>query len=54
MKLSKGSGWNEEQAKNSEVSLEQDAAKRLGAGIGSKLTIDIQGIPVSAKVTSIR
>jgi len=49
-----GKWWNEEQAKNSEVSLEQDAAKRLGAGIGSKLTIDIQGIPVSAKVTSIR
>ena len=49
-----GKWWNEEQAKNAEVSLEQDAAKRLGARIGSKLTIDIQGIPVSAKVTSIR
>ncbi|MDP7058505.1 MAG: ABC transporter permease, partial [Nitrospinaceae bacterium] len=49
-----GKWWNEEQAKNAEVSLEQDAAKRLGARIGSKLTIDIQGIPISAKVTSIR
>ena len=49
-----GKWWNEEQAKNAEVSLEQDAAKRLGARIGSKLTINIQGIPVSAKVTSIR
>jgi len=49
-----GKWWNEEQAKKAEVSLEQDAAKRLGARIGSKLTIDIQGIPVSAKVTSIR
>ena len=49
-----GQWWNKERGKNAEVSLEQDAAKRLGANIGSQLTIDIQGIPVSAKVTSIR
>ena len=49
-----GQWWNEERAKNAEVSLEQDAAKRLNAKIGSQLTIEIQGIPVSAKVTSIR
>ena len=50
----KGQWWNKERGKNAEVSLEQDAAKRLGANIGSQLTIDIQGIPVSAEVTSIR
>jgi putative ABC transport system permease protein len=49
-----GQWWDEERAKNAEVSLEQDAAKRLNAKIGSQLTIEIQGIPVSAKVTSIR
>ncbi len=49
-----GQWWDQERAKNSEVSLEQDAAKRLNAKIGSQLTIEIQGIPVSAKVTSIR
>jgi putative ABC transport system permease protein len=49
-----GQWWDEERAKNAEVSLEQDAAKRLDAKIGSQLTIEIQGIPVSAKVTSIR
>ncbi|MAR68892.1 MAG: ABC transporter permease [Nitrospina sp.] len=49
-----GQWWNKERGKNAEVSLEQDAAKRLGANIGSQLTIDIQGIPVSAEVTSIR
>jgi putative ABC transport system permease protein len=49
-----GQWWNEKRAKNTEVSLEQDAAKRLGAKIGSQLTIEIQGIPVSATVTSIR
>ncbi|MAR70466.1 MAG: ABC transporter permease [Nitrospina sp.] len=49
-----GQWWNKERGKNAEVSLEQDAAKRLGANIGSQVTIDIQGIPVSAEVTSIR
>jgi putative ABC transport system permease protein len=49
-----GEWWDEARAKNAEVSLEQDAAKRLNAKIGSQLTIDIQGIPVSARVTSIR
>lgn len=49
-----GEWWDEARAKNAEVSLEQDAAKRLNAKIGSQLTIDIQGISVSARVTSIR
>ncbi len=53
-KIVEGQWWDKGRAKNAEVSLEQDAAKRLGANIGSKLTIDIQGIPVSAEVTSIR
>ncbi len=47
-----GKWWDE--GKNAEVSLEEDAAKRLGAKIGSQLTIDIQGIPITATVTSIR
>jgi putative ABC transport system permease protein len=49
-----GEWWNEARSKKAEVSLEQDAAKRLNAKIGSQLTIDIQGILVSATVTSIR
>ena len=49
-----GEWWDETRAQNAEVSLEQDAAKRLNATIGTRLTIDIQGIPVSATVTSIR
>ncbi len=49
-----GEWWDKTRAKNAEVSLEEDAAQRLNAKIGSQLTIDIQGIPVSAKVTSIR
>jgi putative ABC transport system permease protein len=49
-----GKWWNEGPAKIAEVSLEQDAAKRLNAKVGSQLTLDIQGILVSATVTSIR
>jgi putative ABC transport system permease protein len=49
-----GKWWDEARAKNAEVSLEQDAAKRLNAKIGSELSIDIHGIPVTATVTSIR
>lgn len=49
-----GEWWDETRARNAEVSLEQDAAKRLNAKIGSQLTIDIQGILVNATVTSFR
>ena len=34
--------------------VEEDAAERLGAKIGSQLTMDIQGIKITAPVTSIR
>ena len=50
----KGRWWNKEEVQLSQVSLEEDAARRLGANLGSKLTVDIQGIPVTAEVTSIR
>ena len=49
-----GQWWTPEEAGTPQVSLEEDAAKRLGAKIGSTLVMDIQGIPVSAPVTSIR
>jgi len=37
-----------------EVSIEQDFAKDLGAGLGDTLTFNIQGIPIEVEVTSIR
>ena len=49
-----GRWWNKEEAQLSQVSLEEDAARRLGAKLGSQLTVDIQGIPITAEVTSIR
>jgi len=49
-----GKWWNEDEASQALVSLEQDAARRLGAELGSQLTVDIQGIKVTAKVHNIR
>ncbi len=50
----KGKWWTKEEASIPQVSLEEDAAKRMGVGIGSELVMDIQGIKVSAPITSIR
>lgn len=36
------------------VSVEEDAAKNLGLTLGSTLTLDIQGVPIVAKVGSLR
>ena len=49
-----GQWWTQEESEKPLVSLEEDAARRLGAQLGSKLTVDIQGIPITAEVTSIR
>ncbi|GJL79657.1 MAG: glycosyl transferase family 1 [Nitrospinaceae bacterium] len=53
-KIIEGKWWSEEEASTPQVSLEEDAARRLGLTIGSELTVEIQGIQVSAPVTSIR
>ncbi|MFQ5449513.1 MAG: ABC transporter permease [Nitrospinaceae bacterium] len=50
----KGKWWSLEQASIPQVSLEEDAARRLGVSIGSRITMDIQGILVTAAVTNIR
>jgi putative ABC transport system permease protein len=36
------------------VSVEEDAAKNLGVSLGSSLTLNIQGVPFVAKVSSLR
>ncbi len=46
--------YQEDAGKPGEVSLEQRYAERLGVKIGDNLTFDIQGLPVSAVVTSMR
>lgn len=52
--ITKGRWWTREESKLALVSLEEDAARRLNATLGSQLTMDIQGIPITAEVTSIR
>ena len=49
-----GTWWKKDNASIPQISLEEDAARRFGAKIGSQLTMDIQGIKVTAPVTSIR
>ncbi|MDC4205559.1 MAG: FtsX-like permease family protein [Candidatus Manganitrophus sp.] len=36
------------------ISAEAEAARHLGIGIGSKVTFDIQGVPIQGEITSIR
>ena len=52
--ITQGTWWQKKDASIPQISLEEDAAKRFGAKIGSQLTMDIQGIKVTAPVTSIR
>lgn len=47
-----GSLWSDPDA--AEVSLEEDYAHELGVGLGSRLTFDVQGVPVDLSVTSLR
>jgi len=50
----KGKWWDKKEASIPQVSLEEDAARRLGVGIGSNITIEIQGVQITAPITSIR
>jgi len=50
-----GRWWTpEEAAREPLISVEEEIARQLGVGLGSTLTFDIQGVPVSARVTSLR
>ena len=50
-----GHWWNpSEAAARPRVSVEDEAAKYFGVGVGGTLTFDVQGVPVEAEVTSLR
>jgi putative ABC transport system permease protein len=51
-----GRWWTPEEAAAAEplISVEDEIARQLGVGLGDTLTFDIQGVPVSARVTSLR
>jgi putative ABC transport system permease protein len=53
--LTRGRWWTPaEAASGPRASVEETAAKHLGVDLGSRLTFDIQGVPIEAEVTSIR
>ncbi len=47
-----GTLWNDPE--RAEVSLEEKFAEDMGVGIGSELTLDVQGVPFEFTVTSLR
>lgn len=46
--------WLDPHGTTIEASLEERFASRLGVGVGDDVTFDVQGVPVTAKVTSLR
>jgi putative ABC transport system permease protein len=51
--LTRGRWWGAE-AGPPRVSVEDAMARRLGVDLGSRLTFDVQGVPIEAEVTSLR
>ena len=53
--ITRGNWWTAAEAGGPGlVSVEEEIAKNLGVGVGGTLTWDIQGVPVTARVTSLR
>lgn len=50
--LIEGKLWQRDDV--AELSLEQDFARDLGVGVGSRLRLDVQGVPMNFTVTSLR
>jgi putative ABC transport system permease protein len=50
-----GRWWTPEEATREPlISVEEDVARQLGVGLGDSLTFNIQGVPLSARVHSLR
>jgi len=49
-----GTWWNQLPTAEASVSVEQDAARHLGVGVGSTMVFDVQGVPVTARVANLR
>jgi putative ABC transport system permease protein len=53
--LTRGRWWSPaEAAARPRISLEEDAARAFGVGVGGRLTFEIQGVPVEGEVMSLR
>lgn len=46
--------WNPDSVRPFAISLEQEFGRRLGVGIGDRLTVDVQGIEMEGQVTNLR
>ena len=50
-----GRWWTADEARREAlISVEEEIARQLGVGLGDALTFDIQGVPVTARITSLR
>jgi putative ABC transport system permease protein len=50
-----GRWWTPEEARREAlISVEEEIARQLGVGLGDALTFDVQGLPVAARITSLR
>lgn len=47
-----GDAWRDDDV--AELSIEREYAEELGVGVGSRVTFDVQGVPVELTVTSVR
>jgi putative ABC transport system permease protein len=53
--ITRGRWWTaEEAAAGARVSVEDEAAKYFGIGVGATLTFDVQGVPIEARVMNLR
>jgi putative ABC transport system permease protein len=53
--ITRGRWWTrDEAAGRALISVEDMAARRLGVDVGSRLTFDVQGVPIEAEITSLR
>jgi putative ABC transport system permease protein len=53
--ITRGRWWTAEEASaRPRVSVEDEAAKYFGVGVGGTLTFDVQGVPIEAEVANLR
>jgi putative ABC transport system permease protein len=53
--LLEGRWWTAEEARaRPRISVEEEAARAFGVGVGGRLTFEIQGVPIEAEIMSLR
>jgi putative ABC transport system permease protein len=49
-----GKWWRPNEPGAGRISIEQDLARELGVGVGDEIVWDVQGIPVTSRISSVR